>query len=85
MVAMTWSDNEESSSEGKVKPKEVANLCVMAHEDKNEVSTSNSSQVIFNELQDVFDELMTEFKKVGIKNSLIKKMIFTIFKENEEL
>ena len=36
-------------------------------------------------LQDAFDDLMAEFKKVGIKNSLLKKMISTLFKENEDL
>ena len=29
MVAMTWSDNEESDSEDEAEPKEVANLCLM--------------------------------------------------------
>ena len=33
----------------------------------------NSSQFTFNELQDTFDDLMAEFKKVGIKNNLLKK------------
>ena len=38
-----------------------------------------------NELQDAFDDIMTEFKKVRIKNSLLKKMISIIFKENEDV
>ena len=82
---MTWSDDEESGSKDENEPKEVANLCLMAHEDKDEVSNSNSSQITFNELQDAFDELMSEFKKVRIKNSLLKKMIVTLSKENEDL
>ena len=57
----------------------------MAHEEDNEVSTSNSSQFTLNELQDAFDDLFFEFKKMGIKNSLLKKIIFTLFKENEDL
>ena len=52
----------------------------MAHEDENKVSNSNSSQITFNELQDAFDELMVEFKKVGIKNNFLKKMITTLSK-----
>ena len=52
MAAMTWSDDEKSGSEEKAKSKEVANLCLMAHEEENEVSASNSSQFTFNELQD---------------------------------
>ena len=85
MAAMTWSDDEESGSEDKAYLKEVANLCLMAHEDKDEISNSSSSQIIFNELQNVFNELMVEFKKVRIKNSLLKKMITTLSKENEDL
>ena len=85
MAAMTWSDDEEFGSENEAEPKEVANLCLMAHEDKDEVSYSNSFQITFNKLQDVFDELMSEFKNVGIKNNLLKKMITTLSKENEDL
>ena len=81
MAAMTWNDDEESGSEDEDKPKEVANLCLISQDDEDEVSTSNSSQFTFNELQDIFDDLLAEFKKVGIKNSLLKKMIFTILKK----
>ena len=38
MAAMTWNDDEESSSENQTEPKEVAKLCFMAHEDEDEVS-----------------------------------------------
>ena len=75
---MTWSDDEESGSEDEADPKEVTNFYLMAHEDEDEVSNSNSSQITFNELQDAFDELMVEFKKVKIKNSLPKKTIHTL-------
>ena len=44
MAAMTWSDDEESGFEEETESKEVVNLCLMAHEEENEVSTSNSSQ-----------------------------------------
>ena len=50
MVAMSWSDDEESGSKDEAEPKEVANLCLMAHEDENEVSIPNSSQFTFNVL-----------------------------------
>ena len=36
-------------------------------------------------LQDAFNDLIAEFKKVEIKNSLLKKIISTLFKENEDL
>ena len=50
MAAMTWSDDEESSSEDEVETKEVINLCLMAHKDEDEVCNSNSSQITFNKL-----------------------------------
>ena len=62
-----------------VTPKRKPNLnkwptfCLMAHEEDNEVSTSNSSQFTLNELQDAFDDLFFEFKKMGIKNSFSKR------------
>ena len=78
MAAMTWNDDEESDSEEEAEPKKVLNLCLMPHEEENAVSTSNSSQFSFNELQDAFDDLMVKFKKVRIKNILLKK-IFLLF------
>ena len=73
MAAMIWSDDEEFSSEDEAEPKEVAIFYLMSHEDEDEVSNFNSSQISFNELQDAFDKLMAEFKKLGIKNSLLKR------------
>ena len=63
----------------------MANLYLIAHEEHNEVSTSNLSQFILYELQDVFDELFFEFKKMGTKNNFLKKIISIISKENENL
>ena len=73
MASMTQSDDEEFSTEYEAEPRQVANFCLMAHEDEEEVFTSNSSQTTFNELQDTFDELMAKFKKVRIKNSFLEK------------
>ena len=50
MAAMTWSGDEESGLKNEAEPKEVVNLCLMAHEDEDEVSNSISSQITFNEL-----------------------------------
>ena len=85
MAAITQSDDEESGSKEEVEPKEVANLYLMVHKEENEVSASNSSLFTFNELQDAFDDLMFEFKNVGNKNILLKKMMSTLSKENEDL
>ena len=46
---MIWSDDEESNSEEESEPKEMTNLFLMAHEEKNEVSTYNSSEFTFDE------------------------------------
>ena len=62
MATITWSDDEEFNSEEEPEHKEMANLYLMEHEKGNELSTSNSSQFTFNELQDTFDVLMAEFK-----------------------
>ena len=62
MTAITWSDDKESGSEEEAEHKEVENLCLIVHEKENEVSTSNSSQFTFHELQDSFDDLMSELE-----------------------
>ena len=60
MVA-TWSDSYTSDNDDK----EVANLCLMAH-DKLKVS-SNANTYSFDELQDAFDELALEFEVMNLK------------------
>ena len=35
-------------------------------------------------MQEIFEELIVEFKTMGIKN-ILKKMIFSFSKENEDL
>ena len=39
MATMIWSDDEESNSKDEAEPKEVTNLCPVAHEDEDELST----------------------------------------------
>ena len=73
MAAITWSDDDESASEEENEPQEVANLCLMANEKESEVSSPNSSQFTFNELQDAFDELIVEFKKMESKIVFLKR------------
>ena len=43
---MAWSNDEESCSENEAESKEVANLCLTANKDEDEVSNSNSSQIL---------------------------------------
>ena len=85
MATITWSVDEESSSEEEAESKEVANIYLISHEEENKVSIFSSYQFTFNELQDAFDDLIVEFKKVEIKNSFLENMISTISKENEGL
>ena len=59
-----WSDSEESSSEDE--QQEEANLCLMAHDD--EVNFESSFDFIFEELYNAFNELMTDYKKLGKKS-----------------
>ena len=56
----------------------------MAHKEEEEKQVTNFD-FTFDELQDAFDELLTEFKKSGLKKSLIKKMIASLTKENKDL
>ena len=69
----TWSDEESMDDE----KDEVANLCLMALEENQEVNTLNSSLTYeelyndFDELQCVYDELVEEFKNSVLKNKKI--------------
>ena len=68
MVAI-WSDSDESSSEEEDSHKQ-ANLCLMAH--KNEVNAETSNDFTFEELQEVFYDLVDDLKKLGVKNKKLK-------------
>ena len=57
----------------------------MAQEDETEISTSKTYDFTFNKRQDAFDDLLGEFKKIDIKNSLLKNMLSTLTKECEDL
>ena len=52
----------------------------MAQEDEHEVSTSNSSQITFIELQDTFEEIWLSSKRWGSKIVFLKKW-FPYFKK----
>ena len=65
----TWSDSDKSSSEEE-ESHEQANLCLMAHENKVNAETSND--FTFEELQEIFYDLVDELKKLGIKNKELK-------------
>jgi len=82
-----WSE-EDSSSTDKSQVEEVINICLMAKEE-DEVSSSLSSHSIYNftfdELHDVFNDLMNEFEKVSLKNNVLKKKLKSIDEEISSL
>ena len=68
MVAIQ-SDSDESSSEEE-ESHEQANLCLMAHE--NEINTETPNDFTFEELQEVFYDLVDDLKKLEVKNKELK-------------
>ena len=75
MVA-TWSDSDTSDND----EEEVANLCLMAHDEPKVLSNANTYS--FDELQDAFDELALEFEAMNLK---YKKMNSKLKEENKTL
>ena len=76
----TWSDSDESSSKEE-ESHEQTNLCLMAHE--NEVNAKTPNDFIFEELQEVFYDLVDDLKKLGVKNKELKSKNQSLLKENE--
>ena len=74
----TWSDSDESSSEEE-DSHEQANLCLMTHE--NEVNAETPDDFIFEELQEVFYDLVNDLKKLGIKNKELKSKNQSLLKK----
>ena len=62
----TWSDEESSDEDEYI----IANLCLMEIEDDSMVTSnsSNSFEYIFDELKDIYDELVLEFEESILKN-----------------
>ena len=67
-MVVNWSDSDEPSSDDDTH--EEANLCLM--EDKNEVTSEPSNEFFFDELQEVFYDLLDDPKKLGLKNKELK-------------
>ena len=68
-MMVTQSESDESSSEEE-DSNEQANLCLMAHE--NEVNSETPIDFTFEELHEVFYDLIDELKKLGVKNKELK-------------
>ena len=69
-----WCDTSDNDEE------EVANICLMAHDEPKVLSNANTYS--FDELQDAFDELTLEFEVMNLK---YKKMNSKLKEENETL
>ena len=81
-----WTDEDESENEAS-NVEEVANLCFMAIDDEtqDEVISSPSSTYTFEELQEAFDELLDNFKRISAKNISLKKSMSKLSSENDQM
>lgn len=70
MIA-SCSDCDDSGSKEENGKEEIAKLYFM--EQDNEVHSKIQSDFIFDKLQDIFYELMNNFKKVCLRNKKLKK------------
>jgi hypothetical protein len=83
MLAAWGSDSDESSSSDE-EAQEVANLCLMAMEEKIEEVNDPLNDIVSQlELQNAFDELIEEFDKVCCKNKALKKIVSSLTKSLE--
>ena len=73
----TWSQSEDSSDDES--ENEFANICFMAFEDQDKVS-SDDDEVSFK-----YDELVIALYKFGENNTSLKKKIFELQKELDEI
>ena len=77
-----WTDNE-SSSEGE-EHTNIANFCLMAHEDDEVQSPDTLYDFTFDELMSAFNDLMFEFKKVENRITKLKVINEDLLKEKNE-
>ena len=68
--------NEESIHE----EQEENHLCLMGHEQEVSSSSSSMNECSYDELQDAFNELFGEYKKVVLKNKVLNKQISNLSK-----
>ena len=79
-ILRIWRDSDTLSSN---EEEEAANICLMAIED--ELNSENSFQFIFDELLEVFNDLMDEFKKLKLKNKEIKRLNLLLVNKKSKL
>ena len=77
----TWSQNEDSSDDES--ENEFANMCFMAFEDQDKVSSDSDSDD--DEVSFEYDELLIALYKFSENNTSLKKKIFELKKELDEI
>ena len=77
----TWSQSEDSSDDER--ENEFANMCFMAFEDQDKVSSDSDSDD--DEVSFEYDELLIALYKFGENNTSLKKKIFELQKELDEI
>ena len=77
----TWSQSEDSSDDES--ENEFANMCFMAFEDQDKVSSDSDSDD--DEVSFEYDELLIALYKFGENNTSLKKKIFELQKELDEI
>ena len=76
----TWSESEDESSEEE-NEKEVANMCFMTIDELDELNSNISDE----DTHDAFQELYEDLKKIGLKNTYLKKKVQQLEKELREV
>ena len=77
----TWSQSEDSSDDES--ENEFDNMCFMAFEDQDKVSSDSDSDD--DEVSFEYDELLIALYKFGENNTSLKKKIFELQKEHDEI
>ena len=82
-----WTDNESSSSSSSSDGEEhtnIANFCLMAHEDDEIQSSDPLYDFTFDELISAFNDLMSKFKKTRNRITKLKVINENLLKEKNE-
>ena len=75
MTIAAWGESESESSSDEESDSEVANLCFMA---KEEEETLNEVNPTYDELQEALEDLYIELRKIGSKNTCLKKIVSSL-------
>ena len=72
-MLVTWSDEELDSSSGS--EDQVANLCLMAHEDNSSEVNSKIDSITTKQWEEFYKNLDTKYKKLKYENKSLKVKI----------